>query len=166
MEMCRPLIDPNSHHLAMSLPREPVTLEVDLRRIAQVIANLVHNAFKYTPPDGRIELAAEVQNGEVIIRIRDTGVGISTEVLPHIFDMYEKGAGSSDIGIKGLGIGLALVRQLVGLHGGSVAAHSEGLQKGSEFVVRLPLVQDSTVRQHEGSTKVAAPEDRSSGSDT
>lgn len=145
MEICRPLTAPDSHHFTVSLPPEPVTLEVDAGRIAQVIANLVHNAFKYTPPDGRIELAAEVQNHEVIIRIRDTGIGISPEALPHIFDMYEQGAGSSGAEIKGSGIGLALVRQLVELHGGSVAAHSEGLQKGSEFVVRLPLGENAAV---------------------
>jgi two-component system CheB/CheR fusion protein len=155
MEICRPLIDPNSHHFTISLPSEPLTLEVDADRIAQVIANLVHNAFKYTPFDGRIELAAATQNLEVTIRVRDTGVGISADVLPHIFDMYTQGADSSGAEIKGLGVGLALVRQLVELHGGSVAASSEGLQKGSEFVVRLPTVRDTSLA-HQDSSQVTS----------
>ncbi len=147
MEICRPLIDPGCHHFIVSLPTEPTSLHVDSDRIAQVIANLVHNAFKYTPSGGRIELAAEVQDRDVTIRVRDTGAGIGAEVLPHIFDMYTQGGGSSGTGLKGLGVGLALVRQLVELHGGSVAAYSEGLQKGSEFVVRLPVVEDASVTQ-------------------
>jgi CheY-like chemotaxis protein/two-component sensor histidine kinase len=154
MEICRPLIDPNSHHFTVSLPPQPVTLEVDADRIAQVIANLVHNAYKYTPPGGGIELAAAVENRKVTIRVRDTGAGIGAELLPHIFDMYTQGGGSSEAQLKGLGVGLALVRQLVESHGGSVAAYSEGLQKGSEFVVRLPPVEDATFAQHQGSAEV------------
>ncbi len=149
MEICRPMIDPNSHNFHTSIPSEPVTLEVDVDRIAQVVANLVHNAFKYTPSGGRIELSVEVTNHEVTIRVRDTGVGISPEVLPHIFDMYNQGGGSPGAGLKGLGVGLALVRQLVELHGGSVAAYSQGLQKGAEFVVRLPMQREaSTPEEH------------------
>jgi two-component system CheB/CheR fusion protein len=162
MEICRPLIDPDCHDFIVSLPTEPTLLYVDGDRIAEVIANLVHNAFKYTPSGGRIELAAEVQDRDVTIRVRDSGVGIGAEVLPHIFDMYTQGK-SSGTGLKGLGVGLALVRQLVELHGGSVAACSEGLQKGSEFVVRLPVVEDATVTQPPGPIQVNAAADLSDG---
>jgi signal transduction histidine kinase len=155
MEICRPMIDPKSHQFAVSLPSEPVTLDVDADRIAQVIANLVHNAFKYTPAGGRIDLTVEAKNRDLTIRVRDTGIGISAELLPHIFDMYAQG-GSSGIGLNGLGVGLALVRQLVELHGGTVAAYSEGLQRGAEFVVHLPLVEDATAFQGQGSAEPPA----------
>ncbi|MBV8774407.1 MAG: PAS domain-containing protein, partial [Deltaproteobacteria bacterium] len=155
MEICRPMIDPNSHQFMVSFPPETVTLEVDADRIVQVIANLLHNAFKYTPPGGRIDLIVEAQNRELTIRVRDTGNGISTEILPRIFDMYAQGSGSSATGLKGLGVGLALVRQLVELHGGSVAAYSDGLRKGAEFVIRLPIVQDATASQEPVSAELS-----------
>jgi len=157
VEICRPLIDPRVHHFTVSLPSEPVLLQVDADRIAQVIANLVHNAFKYTPPGGQIELVAEVQNREVAIRVRDTGIGIPADVLPGVFDMYIQGTGSPGVEPKGLGVGLALVRQLVELHGGGVSAYSEGLQKGSEFVVRLPLIRESAAGPQQRSEPASAP---------
>jgi CheY-like chemotaxis protein len=115
---------------------------VDPERIAQVIANLVHNAFKYTPEGGRIELTAAVEGTEVAIRIKDSGVGIAPDVLPRIFDMYMQGEKAPGTELKGLGVGLALVQQLVELHGGRVAAFTDGLQKGSEFVVTLPVTTE------------------------
>jgi two-component system CheB/CheR fusion protein len=151
MEICRPLSDSSSHHFTISLPPEPVLLEVDPERIAQVVANLVHNAFKYTPPGGRIDFAAEVHDGEVTIRVRDTGLGIDPRLLPHIFDMYTQGATLPGTGIKGLGVGLALVRQLVELHGGTVAAQSGGQQRGSEFTVRLPILAQHSPAQEQPS---------------
>ena len=156
MEICGPLIDPSSHHFTTSLPSEPVMLEVDADRIAQVIANLVDNAFNYTPTGGSIELLAEVRDREVTIRVRDTGVGIAVDVLPHIFDMYTQGASSPGADNKGLGLGLALARQLVELHGGRIAAHSEGLKKGSEFIVRLPVVEEAMVGQQKTPTPTIA----------
>jgi two-component system, chemotaxis family, CheB/CheR fusion protein len=164
MGICRPLINPNSHTFTVSLPSEPVTLEVDTDRIAQVIANLVHNAFKYTSPGGRIELAAEAENRELTIRVRDNGIGITGEALPHIFDMYTQGHDASRTELGGLGVGLALARQLVELHGGSVTAFSQGLQKGSEFIVRLPVVENAALGQHQSLTEVAAPTGASSES--
>jgi two-component system CheB/CheR fusion protein len=153
MEICRPLIEPGSHHLNISLPSRALTLNVDPDRIAQVIANLLDNAFKYTSGGGQIDLAVEIQDHELAIRVRDTGAGISPEVLPHIFDMYTQGGNSSAKGIKGLGVGLALVRQLIELHGGSVSAHSQGLQKGCEFVARLPLSKDAAVSHLAGAAQ-------------
>jgi CheY-like chemotaxis protein len=156
------MIDPSSHRFNISLPPEPVTLEVDPDRIAQVIANMVHNAFKYTPVGGQIDLVVEFQDHEVAIRVRDNGVGIASGVLPHVFDMYTQGGGSAVTGLKGLGVGLALVRQLVELHGGSVAAYSEGLQKGTEFVVRLPSAGEARPTQDHSSaqeTAAGSPED-------
>jgi two-component system, chemotaxis family, CheB/CheR fusion protein len=139
MQICRPLLDPSSHRFTVVLPPDPLFLEVDPERIAQVLANLVHNAFKYTPAGGRIELVAQAEGSEVAVRVTDTGIGISADAVPRIFDMYTQGEKVPGTGLKGLGVGLALVRQLVELHGGRVAAYSEGLQKGSEFVVHLPL---------------------------
>jgi PAS domain S-box-containing protein len=147
MEICRPIIDPSSHDFRSMLPSAPVLLEVDADRIAQVIANLVHNAFKYTPVGGRIELMAEVENAEVAIRVKDAGVGIAADILPGIFDMYSQGERAPGTELKGLGVGLALVRQLVELHGGRAEAYSAGLQKGSEFVVYLPIISEPAVRQ-------------------
>jgi two-component system CheB/CheR fusion protein len=162
MEICHALVDSNDYQFVISLPSEPVMLAVDADRMSQVICNLVHNAFKYTPPGGRIELAAEVTNREVTIRVRDTGIGISAEVLQHIFNMYAQGGASSGAGRRGLGVGLALARQLIELHGGSIEAHSEGLQKGSEFVVRLPIVEPPAAAEDQARTEMAAPATASS----
>ncbi len=145
IEICRPMIDLEGRQLTVSLPTLPVIFEVDPDRLVQVIANLLLNAFKYTQPGGRVDLTAETRDRELTISVRDTGVGIDPEVLPHIFDMYAQGGGIARSGAKGLGLGLTLARQLVELHGGSITVHSEGLQKGAEFVVCLPLHQEPAV---------------------
>jgi len=139
VEASRPLIDEASHQLAISLPSEPVTLEVDSIRLAQIISNLLNNAAKYTEPGGQIWLTARRESGEVVISVRDTGIGIAPDKLPQVFDMFAQvhTAGSRHPG--GLGIGLALVRRLVDLHNGRIEARSAGLGQGSEFAVRLPL---------------------------
>src|SRR5262249_52507248 len=128
-----------------SLPPEPVDLDGDLVRLAQVFANLLHNAAKYTEQGGHIELTAERTTAEgmpprdVVVRVRDNGVGIVPETLPHIFDLFVQADRSPARSQGGLGIGLTLVRRLVEMHGGTVAASSAGLGQGSEFTVRLPL---------------------------
>lgn len=139
------MIDLEGRQLTVSLPTLPVIFEVDPDRLVQVIANLLLNAFKYTQPGGRVDLTAETRDRELTISVRDTGVGIDPEVLPNIFDMYAQGGGIARSGAKGLGLGLTLARQLVELHGGSITVHSEGLQKGAEFVVCLPLHQEPAV---------------------
>ncbi len=140
VELARPLVDARGHALTVSLPPEPVRVEADAVRLTQVFANLLGNAAKYTPPRGSIWLTAECVGEEVAVRVRDTGVGLPPELLPHIFDLFVQGDASLDRTRGGLGIGLTLVRALVELHGGRVEARSAGLEKGSEFVAWLPAL--------------------------
>jgi PAS domain S-box-containing protein len=128
--------------LQVTAPADPVWLDGDPTRLDQVLMNLVGNALKFTPAGGRVTLAAEVEGDEALVRVRDTGVGIEPHLLPHVFDLFVQADTSLDRAQSGLGIGLALVRQLVALHGGEVIASSEGPGRGSEFVVRLPIVPD------------------------
>jgi CheY-like chemotaxis protein/two-component sensor histidine kinase len=139
VETARPTIDAKRHRLEVRVPSERLDLEVDPLRLSQVLSNLLTNAAKYTDPEGRIALEAHAQGGEVTIRVRDNGIGIAAEALPGIFTMFSQVAASHSNG--GLGIGLALSRGLVELHGGSLTADSPGLGRGSEFTVRLPLHQ-------------------------
>jgi signal transduction histidine kinase len=133
------------HRLTASLPQEPVWLQADPVRMEQVLVNLLVNAWKYTDAGGDIAVFVEVENDEVIFRIRDTGVGIPPDVLPDIFDFFFQADPSSRRTNAGLGIGLALVRNLVESHGGRVSAASAGHRKGSEFTVRLPRNGVTTV---------------------
>jgi len=124
----------------VALPAEPVFLEADQTRLEQVLANLLNNAAKYTERGGRIRLSAEREGGEVVVRVRDAGIGIPADLLPRVFDLFTQAERSLDRSQGGLGIGLALVKSLVEMHGGRVEAHSEGPGRGSEFVVRLPAL--------------------------
>ena len=141
VEASRPLIEKRGHDLTVSVPSEPIELEADLTRLAQVLLNLLNNAAKYTEPGGRISMSAQRDNGHVMIRVKDTGVGIQAEMLPHIFDLFTQVDRSLERTQGGLGIGLTLVERLVELHGGTVEAYSAGLGLGSEFVVRLPIAE-------------------------
>jgi CheY-like chemotaxis protein len=114
-------------------------VRADGMRLFQVFANLIHNAAKYTDPGGRLAIDARREGGEAMVRITDNGIGISAEMLPRVFDLFAQASGSTDRAQGGLGVGLTLVRSLVELHGGSVAAESGGTGQGSSFVVRLPL---------------------------
>src|SRR5207248_2255971 len=114
-----------------------VWLEADLVRLAQVLANLLSNAAKYTELGGKIALTAAVEPGEAVFRVRDSGIGIAPEVLPHLFEMFVQVAPGASRSQGGLGIGLTLVKNLVEMHGGTVEVHSAGLGQGSEFVIRL-----------------------------
>jgi signal transduction histidine kinase/ActR/RegA family two-component response regulator len=140
VEISRPLVDARRHELAVTLPPEPVRLEADAARLAQVVANLLNNAAKYTEAGGQIWLSVERDDGEAVVRVRDTGVGIPAEMLVQVFDLFTQVTHSLDRSHGGLGIGLTLAKSLVEMHGGSVRAHSDGPGKGSEFVVRLPLL--------------------------
>jgi signal transduction histidine kinase len=122
------------HSLTLSLPEEPVRLEADPTRLEQIVTNLLDNAAKYTPAGGHITLMAAREDPDVVLRIRDTGVGISSEMLPRVFDLFAQGDESLARSQGGFGIGLTLVRRLVELHGGTVTIHSEGLGRGSEVV--------------------------------
>jgi signal transduction histidine kinase len=132
------LLAARGHRLTVSLRPEPIKLVGDPLRLEQVLTNLLTNAAKYTDPGGHIRLTAVAEAGQIIVRVRDNGRGIDPGLLPRVFDLFHQGPGASDSGAGGLGIGLALVKSLVELHGGSVAASSDGPGTGSEFVVRLP----------------------------
>ena len=144
VEIARPHLQAANHNLELSLPEGPLRLHVDPVRIAQIIANLLNNAARYTPDGGRIGLSARRENGEVKISVRDNGAGIAEDALPHIFDLFAQGrqraTTRSDSG--GLGVGLALARGLAELHGGHLTARSDGAGRGSEFTLHLPLDDD------------------------
>jgi PAS domain S-box-containing protein len=139
IETSRPHIEAAGLQLALRLPPGPITLEADPIRIGQVIANLLNNAAKYTPPGGQIWLTAWQQDREAIVSIRDSGIGIPTEMLGRVFDLFAQVDGTIQRSQGGLGIGLTLAKSLVQMHGGRIEARSEGLGKGSEFVVALPV---------------------------
>jgi PAS domain S-box-containing protein len=143
LETARPFIESQGHELSVTLPAQPVCLDADPTRLAQVVANLLHNAAKYTDSGGRIWLTAQRQGNDAVLSVRDTGIGIAAEHLPQLFAMFSQAAPALARSHGGLGIGLALVRGLVELHGGTVEAHSDGIGQGSEFLVRLPAVDGS-----------------------
>ncbi len=142
VEASRPVVDSLGHTLLVALPPAPVMLDADFTRISQVLTNLLNNAAKYTPPGGRIELSAEIDGHEAVVRVRDNGIGIPRDMLPRIFRMFTQVDQSLERSAGGLGIGLTLVDRLVQLHGGRVEARSEGAGAGSEFIVTLPLHAD------------------------
>jgi PAS domain S-box-containing protein len=142
VEGSRPLIEARKHDLKVALPDEPMRVEADPTRMAQVLWNLLNNAAKYTPEGGRIWLTAEKVGGEAVIRVQDTGMGIPQEMLPKLFDLFIQAERTLDRAEGGLGIGLTLVRRLTEMHNGVVQAFSAGPGEGSEFVVRLPLLPD------------------------
>jgi len=130
------------HHLTVSLPTQPLFVEGDVTRLTQVVTNLLDNAAKHTDSGGRIWLSAERDGDSALIRVKDTGIGIPSEALPRIFELFSEGEASIERSEGGLGLGLSLVERLVKLHGGTVTAHSDGAGRGSEFIVRLPLAHE------------------------
>jgi PAS domain S-box-containing protein len=154
VETSRPLITLGRHELTVQLPRPgELLVEADLTRLTQVIANLMNNAAKYTPERGRIIVSAERAGpAEALIQVRDSGVGIPPDMLPRVFDLFAQVDRSLDRAQGGLGIGLALVRKLVEMHGGRVQAYSEGANQGSTFSIRLPLLAPSASPPHNGAT--------------
>jgi two-component system CheB/CheR fusion protein len=137
VEISEPHIERKGHRVEMRVPAEPLTVLGDPVRLAQVLTNLINNATKYTAPSGLIEIDTKRRGGEAVIRVHDSGIGIAPEMLPHLFDLFSQVGGRRTDG--GLGVGLALAKKLVDLHGGSLEAQSRGLGAGSEFVVTLPL---------------------------
>jgi PAS domain S-box-containing protein len=151
VELSHSLIDQHRHECSIELPEEPIYLEGDKVRLAQVIMNLLSNAAKYTPEGGHITLSAERNDEKVTLRVTDNGIGIAPEKLSQIFDMFYQANRTYEQSQGGLGIGLTLVRRLVEMHGGRVEVHSRGLNQGSEFVVRLPI----SVGEPQPQTKIA-----------
>jgi two-component system CheB/CheR fusion protein len=155
IDMMRPQFDARHQTLHAHLPETPVVVDGDAARLEQVIGNILNNANKYTNENGRIEVTLELsrqntEQPEAVIRIRDNGEGIEAELLPQLFDLFTQADRSLAHSQGGLGIGLSLVRTLLDLHGGDIAAHSEGHGRGSEFVIRLPLLKDVHAPEEEG----------------
>lgn len=139
VDATRPMLDARNHTVTLSISEEPLPLSADNVRLTQVFANLLHNAAKYTDPGGRIEVRVAREAADAVVRITDNGVGMSPDFVPRVFDLFAQAPVSLGRAHGGLGIGLTLVRALVELHGGHVTAHSDGLGRGSSFVVRLPI---------------------------
>jgi PAS domain S-box-containing protein len=154
-ESFRDAVNKGQQQLEVHVDRDPVWLEGDVTRLDQVLSNLLNNAMKFTPAGGRITLTAGREGPEAVIRVRDTGIGMEQSLLPKVFDLFVQADTSLDHSQSGLGIGLALVRQVVMLHGGHVTAVSEGLGTGSEFVVRLPAVPEERALER---AEISAPD--------
>jgi signal transduction histidine kinase len=159
IETSHPLLEERRHHLEVQLPKEPIVIEADATRLTQVILNLLNNAAKYTAEGGDIALTVERRDAEVVLRVRDTGMGIPAEMLRKIFEPFTQIEDALHRSQGGLGIGLTLVRRLVELHGGKVQAFSEGGGRGSEFVVCLPTVSQTLPPAAE-SLRYSAPHER------
>jgi PAS domain S-box-containing protein len=155
VETARPLIESSRHQLELELPAEPVELDADLTRLVQVFANLLTNSAKYTDPGGRIRLSAARDGDQVVVTVRDTGIGIPREALGSVFDMFSQVDRSLERVTGGLGIGLALVRKLVEMHGGTVVASSDGPGRGSIFTVRLPAVAAGRAQGADGAGRAS-----------
>ena len=157
LETCQPLIDKHGHRVSLKIAGEPLRVFGDPLRLSQIAANIINNAAKYTPPGGQIEIEAASERGEAALRIRDNGMGVSAEMMPRIFELFVQAEAHAGLADGGLGIGLALARQLAELHGGRIEGASDGVGKGAEFVVRLPLQQKPVI--------AAAPEEEDARDD-
>jgi signal transduction histidine kinase/ActR/RegA family two-component response regulator len=144
VETTRPMIDANRHELTLDLPDELVTVDGDKNRLVQVLANILHNASKFTDPGGRIHLSVTRESPHVVISIADSGIGIPEDSVPRIFDLFTQVHSKAERAQGGLGIGLALVRRLTEMHGGTVTARSDGPGRGTEITVRMPALATET----------------------
>ena len=150
IEVARPLLDSAGQELIVDLPGEPIFLNADRARLAQVFGNLLNNSSKYTRPNGSISLSAKRDGEEVVVSVKDNGAGIPPDKLDSIFDMFMQVDGTAERSQGGLGIGLTLVKRLAEMHGGSIKAQSDGEGQGSEFIVRLPVLNKSSVGSQAG----------------
>jgi signal transduction histidine kinase/ActR/RegA family two-component response regulator len=146
IELASPLIEQKRHRLEVQVPRQGLLVEADEVRLTQAVTNLLTNAAKYTDEGGRITVSAAVEEREVVVRVGDSGAGIPPELLPHVFDLFTQGPQTLARARGGLGLGLAIVQGLVEIHGGTVAARSDGVGRGSEFVMRLPGADEVAAR--------------------
>jgi signal transduction histidine kinase/CheY-like chemotaxis protein len=156
VETVRPFLEARGHTLALEVPPDPIAVEGDRTRLAQVFANLLHNAAKYTAPGGALSLSAQAEATNLVVRVRDNGIGLDTRSLDSIFDMFVQVDRSLTRTQAGLGVGLTLSRQLVALHDGTITVFSEGVGKGSEFIVRLPLAGEAPVEESEPAAQTEA----------
>jgi PAS domain S-box-containing protein len=146
-ESVRPLMDARKHDFSVSLPTEPIWVQADPARLEQVVVNLLNNAAKYTDTGGLIRMTAGQEGDDAVVRVRDNGVGIAPDVLPHVFELFTQVDGTLGRSYGGLGIGLALARSLVEMHEGRLQAFSAGIGQGCEFNVKLPVLLDPSVRE-------------------
>ena len=151
----RPLIEEREQSLELQMPVEPLVLDGDRVRLVQVVTNLLNNAARYTPPKGRINVCCERVGNEVELRVEDNGHGISPKLLPHVFDAFVQGKERQSVG---LGLGLAIVRRLTALHGGTISVHSEGERRGTKFTARLPLADDTPAKPRDVPRELQAEE--------
>jgi PAS domain S-box-containing protein len=147
LETSRPVIEAAGHELTVSLPHEPIQIDADPVRLSQVFSNLLNNSAKYTDAQGHISLTATPDEHHVVVSVKDTGIGISPEVLPRIFEIFSQSPRTLDRSQGGLGIGLSLVRGIVALHHGSIEVQSRGAGQGSEFIVRLPIAAKAAIEK-------------------
>ena len=143
VEACRPTMESDTHDLSITLPTQPIYLDADPTRLAQVLGNLLNNACKFTDKGGHIWLRVEREGKQAVIRVRDNGIGIAADQLPRIFEMFMQVDTSLERSVSGLGIGLTLAKNLVEMHDGTLEVHSAGAGQGSEFVVRLPIMVET-----------------------
>ena len=155
VEMTSPLLESRRHRMTLAVDRQ-LSVTGDPTRLAQVVANLLANAAKYTPPEGAIEVRAERAGGNIVLRVRDNGMGIPTDMLPSVFDIFVQAPQSRARTQGGMGLGLTIVRSLVELHGGSVSAHSAGQGQGAEIVVTLPAAEPLAQAPGPASTELTA----------
>jgi len=160
VEAIRPAAERAGHVLDVHLPERPIKLQADRARLSQVFSNLIGNACKFTPDGGRVVIDARVAGANAVVSVRDNGIGIDPGRIGGVFEMFAQIDSSLERAHGGLGVGLTLVRRLVGMHGGSVVASSAGLGQGSEFVVTLPVTQDAVVAATRGAPSAAAPAER------
>jgi PAS domain S-box-containing protein len=156
VENMRPLAQERQQSLTMAVPPQPIVVDGDAARLEQVLSNLIHNAAKFTEPQGKIDVTLTCAPGEAVVRVKDTGIGIAPDMLERVFELFQQGGRLPDRTHEGLGIGLTLVRQLVEMHGGTVKAASAGAGQGSEFIVRLPVVSDGAAEASETSRPAAS----------
>ena len=155
VESSRPLIERSGHELTVVIPGNSVVIDADLTRLSQVFLNLLNNSAKYMDPGGRIEIRAEQQGSDVEVTVKDSGIGIPADKLPTIFEIFSQVESALSRSQGGLGIGLCLVKRLVEMHGGRIEARSDGIGKGAEFIVRLPVVVKRSMRRSSVNPEVA-----------
>lgn len=162
-EISQPLIDQFGHRLIMDLPETPIWLNADFTRLSQVFSNLMNNAAKYSEPNREIRVTTESHAGSVIVRVKDQGIGLTEETMARVFDMFAQADESLERAHGGLGVGLTLVKAMVEMHDGRISVTSEGLGKGSEFSVNLPIIEAETAPEEKGDAPQAEETPQASG---